>query len=70
MDGDFVEFIGNIMESHDVEESSSFAEAQRVKKWQIAMDEEITTLIKNETWELVPCPTGVQPITCKWVFKV
>lgn len=34
-----------------------------MKKWQIAMDEEIATLIKNETWALVPCPTGVQPIT-------
>ena len=31
MDGDFVEFICNIMESHDVEELSSFVEAQSEK---------------------------------------
>jgi hypothetical protein len=70
VDGDFVEVICNTMESRDLEEPSSFEEAQGVKEWQISMGEEITTLIKNETWELVPCPTGVQPVTCKWVYKV
>ena len=34
------------------------------------MGEEITALIKNETWKLATCSTGVQPVTCKWVYKV
>jgi hypothetical protein len=42
VDGDFVEVICNTMESHDLEEASSFEKAQGVKEWQIAMGEEIT----------------------------
>ncbi len=34
------------------------------------MGEEITALIKNETWKLATCSTRVQPVTCKWVYKV
>jgi hypothetical protein len=34
------------------------------------MAEEITALERTDTWDLVPCPPCVQPITCKWVYKV
>lgn len=27
-------------------------------------------LLKNETWDLVPKPRDVQPISCKWVYKI
>lgn len=37
-------------------------------KWQ--RSEEISALKKNETWDLVPLPAGVKPISCKWVYKV
>lgn len=33
------------------------------------MQEEVDALHKNDTWELVPKPTNVVPITCKWVYK-
>jgi hypothetical protein len=39
------------------------------KFWKKAMDEEITTLDKNEAWDLVEFPTGRNPIGSKWVFK-
>ena len=32
------------------------------------MREEIDALLKNETWDLVPKPTGCQPVSCKWVY--
>ena len=34
------------------------------------MMEEISTLRKNDTWELVPNPRDVDLITCKWVYKL
>lgn len=34
------------------------------------MEEEIEALKQNETWELVPRPTEVNPMSCKWVYKI
>ena len=34
------------------------------------MADELSTLERTSTWDLVPLPSGVVPITCKWVFKV
>lgn len=40
------------------------------KCWQDAMQEEISALEKNGTWDLVMLPQGKQVVGCKWVFKV
>ncbi|KAK6162474.1 hypothetical protein DH2020_002315 [Rehmannia glutinosa] len=34
------------------------------------MTEEYLALLRNDTWSLVPLPTGRKAIGCKWVFKV
>ncbi|CAM8917129.1 unnamed protein product [Rhodiola kirilowii] len=34
------------------------------------MQEEIKALKENETWELVPRPIDVKPISCKWIYKL
>ena len=34
------------------------------------MVDELSALERTSTWDLVPLPSGVVPITCKWVFKV
>ncbi|MCO5585557.1 hypothetical protein L7F22_039491 [Adiantum nelumboides] len=34
------------------------------------MDEEMSALYGNETWELMPLPKGKKPIGCQWVYKV
>ena len=34
-----------------------------------AMEEEIQSLHKNQTWELVELPKGKRAIGCKWVYK-
>ena len=34
------------------------------------MAEEIAALERTSTWDLVPIPAHVRPITCKWVYKV
>jgi hypothetical protein len=39
------------------------------KLWKKAMVEEMTSLDKNEAWDLVELSTGRNPIGRKWVFK-
>ena len=37
--------------------------------WKEAIQTELDSLIKNQTWELVDLPPGTKPINCKWIFK-
>lgn len=54
----------------EIGEPSSFEDAKGNDEWENAMREGISALKKNETWDLVPFPAGVKPISCKWVYKV
>ena len=47
----------------------SFAEVVKSEKWKKAMDQEIQTIEKNDTWELIVLPLGGKTIGVKWVFK-
>ena len=38
-------------------------------KWMIAMQEEMESLHKNGTWDMVRLPKGKKSIRCKWAFK-
>jgi transposase InsO family protein len=64
---DMVAYALNIEE----DEPSSFNKAMQDKiclEWKVAMDEEMESLKKNETWELVKLPKGKRAIGCKWVY--
>ena len=50
-------------------EPSSYEEASK-GEWRKAMEEEIKALNNNQTWDLVPRPNEIKPISCKWVYKV
>nr|GEV45067.1 retrotransposon protein, putative, Ty1-copia subclass [Tanacetum cinerariifolium] len=39
-------------------------------KWKAAMKEEMVSLRKNKTWELVDDQAGQKLMTCKWLFKI
>jgi hypothetical protein len=39
------------------------------KQWESAMLEEISSLEKHKTWDLVDLPEGKNLVGCKWVFK-
>ncbi|RVW92596.1 Retrovirus-related Pol polyprotein from transposon TNT 1-94 [Vitis vinifera] len=44
---------------------NSVQEALADPRWKAAMNEEMKSLQKNETWELVECPQGKKPIGCR-----
>nr|GEV92867.1 retrovirus-related Pol polyprotein from transposon TNT 1-94 [Tanacetum cinerariifolium] len=46
-----------------------FEEAMKSKKWRQAMEEEIKSIEKNDTWELTTLPKGQKDIGVKWVYK-
>ena len=50
-------------------EDLSFEEAMQEEKWQMAMNEEIGAIERNNTWELTDLPKGARPIGVKWVYK-
>jgi hypothetical protein len=53
-----------------LKEPETFEEAYSKKEWVGAMKEEMDALLRNQTWELVPKPKDVKPVSCKWVFKI
>jgi len=40
------------------------------KKWLVAMESEMESLRKNDTWTLVDRPLGKRVVGCKWLFKI
>lgn len=47
----------------------TFHDAIKDSKWQHAMDEEIKSIEKNNTWDLVELPKGQKSIGVKWIYK-
>lgn len=52
------------------EEPWDFDEARRLKVWINSCKDEIESMEKNHTWDLVDLPTGLKPIGLKWIFKI
>ncbi|KAL8117722.1 hypothetical protein AgCh_015555 [Apium graveolens] len=53
-----------------VDEPISFEQAITDTVWKEAMDHEINSIEKNNTWQLTDLPKGHKAIDLKWVFKV
>ena len=56
-----------------LEEPKTFEEALESTsslEWQQAMNNEIESHKKNETWTLEELPTGRKAIDCRWVYKI
>lgn len=52
------------------DEPCDFNEAKDHKQWILACEDEIKSIIKNKTWDLVDLLAGVKAIGLKWVFKI
>lgn len=51
------------------EDPITYEEASKDEKWIKAMNEEISSIENNDTWELTTLPSHKSPIGVKWVFK-
>ncbi len=40
----------------------------RHQEWDLAMDEEYSSLMKNHTWDLCSLPKGRKLVRCKWLY--
>ena len=49
---------------------STFKQANKHAHWRKAMKSEFATLLKNQTWDLVPKDPTKNIIDCKWLFKI
>jgi hypothetical protein len=47
----------------------SYRGALADQNWRAAMSEEFSALQKNNTWDLVPRPSGANIVTGKWVYR-
>jgi len=54
----------------EMEEPTCFRDAANNLDWVDAMDREMQSIEKNNTWKLVKLPAGKKPIGLKWVFKL
>ena len=57
----------------DSGEPSCYKEAMLASdksQWEIAMKNELSSIHKNGTWELVSLPKSKKVLPCKWVYKI
>ncbi|KAK2447548.1 secreted RxLR effector protein [Trifolium repens] len=69
---DLICYALNAAEEVQDSEPKNFREASESidsKDWLKAMEEEMLSLEKNQTWELVPLPKNKRVVGSKWVFK-
>ena len=79
------DFVGLSIEDIDFDDMATYAlnvvhdeprdyrdaiESADSSSWLVAMEEEIESLQKNHTWDLVPLPTDKRAIGCKWIYRV
>ena len=62
----YMAIVGNIIDS----EPSSYEEAASQQVWREAMQEEYSSIMKNDVWEVVPRLEGKSVVTSRWLYKV
>nr|GEU33305.1 hypothetical protein [Tanacetum cinerariifolium] len=65
-----VELHKELMMIRSDEEPVTYAEASKRMEWVKAMDSELASIEKNNTWSLVNLPKNRKAIGLKWVYKV
>ncbi|RVW95943.1 Retrovirus-related Pol polyprotein from transposon TNT 1-94 [Vitis vinifera] len=63
-------FMKRLPHRHNRAIPNNVQEALTDPRWKTTMNEEMKSLQKNETWELVECPPGKKPVGCRWIYTV
>ncbi|WKA10696.1 hypothetical protein VitviT2T_028256 [Vitis vinifera] len=63
-------FMKRLPHRHNRAIPNSVQEALADPRWKTAMNEEMKSLQKNETWELIECPPGKKSVGCRWIYTV
>jgi len=69
---DLVGYALQVAEEVDDNEPSTYNAAvsgNESAQWLAAMGDEMESLQKNQTWELVRLPANRKTVTCKWIFR-
>lgn len=53
-----------------VEKPANYKHVVKDREWRKAIEKEIESIEKNNTWELSTLPTGQKVIDLKWIFKL
>ncbi|KAH9670612.1 hypothetical protein KPL70_017043 [Citrus sinensis] len=70
---DLIAFALSATQGIEEDELKSYTEAvssKDSKKWIAAMNEEMRSLIKNHTWDLIPKLAKKKVVGCKWIYKI
>ena len=59
-----------IAESDEPQNYTQAIRSDNKVEWKKAMEDEYSSLIRNNTWELVEKPMNKKLLSCKWVFKI
>ncbi|GAA0186225.1 hypothetical protein LIER_33513 [Lithospermum erythrorhizon] len=59
----------NLVQGIDEEDPVFFEEAVKYKKWRVAMDAEIDSIVKNNTWSLTELPAKCKKNGVKSIYK-
>ena len=59
-----------VVSGYTLHEPHTYREASTDPLWQIAMKEELDTLSKNHTWDLVTLPFRKSVVGCKWIYRI
>lgn len=68
--GDYVVYSASESDNFEPKTYQEAISCTDKEKWLQAMQEELTSIDQNKTWELVDLPAGRQAIGSKWVFKI
>ncbi|KAL0454692.1 UNVERIFIED_CONTAM: Retrovirus-related Pol polyprotein from transposon TNT 1-94 [Sesamum latifolium] len=63
-------YLVHLLDLLGIQELRTYSQSQGQAKWELAMQEEIQALEKNNTWNLTSLPDGKWAIGSRWVYKL